>query len=71
MKYIHVRVKWDKNILCFFEYSLQEWILEKYDKTQFKFTFLGKTLDLEISFEDEEKIKNIQLSSQISGMIEV
>lgn len=46
-------------------------MLEKYDKTQFKFTFLGKTLDLEISFEDEEKIKNIQLSSQISGMIEV
>ena len=55
--------------ICFFECSLQEWILEEYDNTELKFTFLGRTLDLGVSFEDEEKIKNIQLSSQISGMI--
>ena len=57
--------------ICFFECSLQEWILEEYDNTELKFTFLGRTLDLDVSFEDEdeEKIKNIQLSSQISGMI--
>ena len=55
--------------ICFFECSLQEWILEEYDNTVLKFTFLGRTLDLDVSFEDEEKIKNIQLSSQISGMV--
>ncbi len=44
-------------------------MLEKYDKTEFKFTFLGRTLDLDVTFEDEEKIKDIQLSSQISGIV--
>jgi hypothetical protein len=42
-------------------------VLEKYDKTEFKFTFLGKTLDLDVTFADEEKVTDIQLISQISG----
>ena len=49
-----------------FQTALQEWVLEIYDKAEFKFSFLGRTLDLDVTFEDEEKIKDIQLISQIS-----
>ncbi|CAB4011055.1 Hypothetical predicted protein, partial [Paramuricea clavata] len=49
-----------------FQTALQEWVLEKHDETRFKFVFLGRTLDLDVTFEDGEKMKDIQLSSQIS-----
>jgi hypothetical protein len=44
-------------------------VLEKHDETRFKFVFLGRTLDLDVTFEDGEKMKDIQLSSQISGIV--
>ncbi|XP_028408949.1 uncharacterized protein LOC114531537 isoform X2 [Dendronephthya gigantea] len=46
--------------------DIQEWILEKCDEKQSKYKFLNKTLDLDVIFVNERKIKDIQLSSQIS-----
>ena len=46
---------------------LYEWILLKCEKAELHFTFLGQTLDLIVLFENDEKIKDIQLNSELSG----